>query len=241
MPMRAIILAGGRGTRLHPYTSVFPKPLVPLGQTPVMEVLIRQLAAEGFERVTIALGHLGNLITAYFGDGSKYGLEIDYSWESKPMGTAGPLTMIPDLEDDFLVMNGDVLTTLNFNALLAYHREQGGVATIAMHTKTVKLQLGVIHLNGDNRVKEYIEKPSMDYLVSMGVYAFNTKALSHIPQGVRFDFPDLILSLLAADTPVISYASEDYWADIGTHDEYDKAVIEFESRKSEFLHEAVQS
>lgn len=233
--MRAIILAGGRGTRLQPYTAVFPKPLVPLGNTPVMEVLIRQLAAQGVDRVTMAIGHLGDLITAYFGDGHKFGLTIDYSRETESMGTAGPLGLIDDLEGDFLVMNGDVLTTLRFGQFMEYHRREGAPATIAMHTKTVQIQLGVIHLDGDNRVQDYIEKPCMHYLVSMGIYAFNESVLQYIPPKKHFDFPELILSLLHEHIPVLSYPSKDYWADIGTHDEYDKAAVEYEARKDDFL------
>jgi len=233
--MRAIILAGGRGTRLQPYTSVFPKPLVPLGRTPVMEILVRQLSEQGVTHITMAIGHLGDLITAYFGDGSKFGLKIDYSRERDAMGTAGPLGLIEDIEGDFLVMNGDVLTTLRFNEFMAYHREQEAPATIAMHKKRVQLQLGVIHLNGGRRIKDYIEKPSMDYLVSMGIYAFNDSVLKYIPRDQHFDFPELVLALLGDGTPVMSYESDHYWADIGTHDEYAKAVVDFETRKSEFI------
>ena len=140
-----------------------------------------------------------------------------------------------DIEGDFLVMNGDVLTTLRFNEFMAYHREQEAPATIAMHKKRVQLQLGVIHLNGGRRIKDYIEKPSMDYLVSMGIYAFNDSVLKYIPRDQHFDFPELVLALLGDGTPVMSYESDHYWADIGTLDEYAKAVVDFETRKSEFI------
>ncbi len=233
--MRAVILAGGKGTRLEPYTWLFPKPLVPLGDKPVMEILIRQLARYGITHITVAIGHLGELVATYFGDGSEYGVQIDYSREENALGTAGPLALIDGLEDDFFVMNGDILTTLPFDSMMRFHRAQGGCATVAMHHKDVKLQLGVIHTNGNHEITGYVEKPTLSYAVSMGIYIFTPHVLQHIPSGNYLDFPDLVQTLLQADRRVISFPCSDYWADIGTHADYETAVAEYEERKHELI------
>jgi NDP-sugar pyrophosphorylase family protein len=203
--MKAVILAGGKGTRLKPYTMLFPKPLVPIDDMPILEVVIRQLKFYGFAEVTMAVGHLAELLVAYFGDGSKYGLKIDYSKEDSPLGTVGPLALIPNLMDSFLVMNGDVLTTLDYRDLLAYHRQKGAMATIAMHERCVKIDLGVIETNEENEVVGYIEKPLYNYRVSMGIYVFDPAILRYIQPGERLDFPDLVQLLLQNGEKVIGY------------------------------------
>ena len=233
--MRAVILAGGKGTRLAPYTWLFPKPLVPMGDKPVMEILVRQLVQHGVTRITVAIGHLGELVATYFGDGSRFGASIDYSREERALGTAGPLSLIDGLDDDFLVMNGDILTTLRFDTLMRYHREHGGCATIAMHAKDIRLQLGVIHTNGNSEITGYVEKPTLSYKVSMGVYVFQSRVLDLIPHDRYLDFPDLVLAMLTNGEQVISYPSQDYWADIGTHVDYETAMAEYESKKAELL------
>jgi len=231
----AIILAGGKGTRLAPYTTIFPKPLMPIGDVPILDIVLRQLKSHGFTKVTMAVGYLAELLETYFGDGRKYGIDIQYSREGKPLGTAGPLSLINGLDSPFLVMNGDVLTTLNYSTLINYHKEKGAIATIAMHQRTVDIDFGVIELNTDSEIVNYIEKPNLKYLVSMGIYVFETKVLSYINQNEKLDFPDLVKRILGNNEKVIGYPSTDYWLDIGRHDDYQRAMDEFEENKDKFL------
>jgi NDP-sugar pyrophosphorylase family protein len=229
--MRAVILAGGLGTRLRPYTTTIPKPLMPVGDKPILHVVLRQLKAYGFEHVTIATGHLAELIEAYCRDGSEYGLTIDYFRETEPLGTVGALASIDGLgDDDFLVMNGDVLTDLDYAALLERHRAGGAVATIATRRADVQVPLGVLHFEEDDtsRVSGYSEKPHLHYEASMGVYCFTPGALEHLERGVRLDFPDLVLRLVAAGETVRGWRSEDFWLDIGQPDDYEQAQDDIE-------------
>lgn len=233
--MKAIILAGGKGTRLRPYTSVFPKPLVPIDDMPILEIVIRQLKFHGFTDITLAVGHLAELLMAYVQDGSRYGLNVTYVKEDQPLGTAGPLALIPDLSETFLVMNGDVLTTLDYGALIAYHRLHGAAATIAMHERTVKIDLGVIETDAQNQLVRYIEKPSQQYRVSMGIYIFEPAVLRHITAGERLDFPELVDVLLQQGEKIMGYPFEGYWLDIGRPDDYERASEEFSRRRGEFI------
>lgn len=233
--MRAIILAGGKGTRLHPYTTVLPKPLMPIGDMPILEVMLRQLKAAGIDRITMAVGHLAELLRAFFNDGARFGMSIDYSVERKPLGTVGPLTLIPDLSATFLMMNGDVLTTLDYAELIASHRRSGAIATIATHQREVKIDFGVIAAEKSNRLTEYVEKPSYLYQVSMGIYVFEPEVLSYLQPNEYRDFPDLIKTLIADDKTVMSYPFSGYWLDIGRADDYVRAIEEFEARRSQFL------
>jgi NDP-mannose synthase len=195
--MKSVVLAGGKGTRLAPYTHILPKPLMPIGDMPILEILMRQMKACGIHQVTLTVGHLSELIRTFFGDGSRIGLDIRYSYEECPLGTAGPLAMIDDLSETFLVCNGDVLTDLNINRLVEFHNANGGAATIAMYCRKVKIDLGVIRLNGGNTIQDYIEKPTIEYNVSMGIYMFEPSVLRFIPKGQHLDFPDLVKILLA--------------------------------------------
>ncbi|MBU4356030.1 MAG: NTP transferase domain-containing protein [Proteobacteria bacterium] len=226
--MRAIILAGGKGVRLAPLTDVIPKPLVPIGGMPVLEIVIRQLKANGFHHITLAVGYLADLIKAYFQDGARWGVKIDYSFEAQPLGTAGPLGLINGLNETFLVMNADILTDFDYNFLIGYHREQGCVATIGAFERQVRIDLGVIVTDGHHRIKDYIEKPTQSYLVSMGVYIFEPKVLEFLPDKGYMDFPDLVKRLLEADLPVGFRPFSGYWLDIGRHEDYYKAAEEFE-------------
>ncbi len=234
--MRAVILAGGKGTRLAPYTIVFPKPLMPLGDTPILEVVVRQLSYYGFTHLTMAVGHLAELIQAFFGDGSKFGLKIDYSREDEPLGTAGPLKLIPDLGDNFLVMNGDLLTDLDYGKLMRRHREQGNDATIGVYQKQVKIDLGVLDRDEEGRIVDYREKPTLSYEVSMGVYAFRREVLEIVPDGY-YDFPDLVLELIRLDRPIRGYAFDGQWLDIGRQEDYAAAIETFKTDRSRFLPE----
>ncbi|MGB1110782.1 MAG: nucleotidyltransferase family protein [Gammaproteobacteria bacterium] len=233
--MRAVILAGGKGTRLKPYTTVLPKPLMPIGDMPILEVVIRQLKHAGVTHITMAVGHLAELLQAFFGDGSKFGIRIDYSMEDQPLGTAGPLTLIDDLSDTFLVMNGDVLTTLDYAHLIQTHKDSGAVATVATHEREVRIDFGVLQMDEDNTLTEYVEKPTLPYRVSMGVYVFDAQILSRLKKGEYFDFPDLVKLLIAEGSPVKAYPFNGYWLDIGRHDDYGIAMDEFEARRKEFL------
>jgi NDP-sugar pyrophosphorylase family protein len=230
---RAVILAGGEGTRLRPYTTVLPKPLMPIGDRPVLDIVVRQLKAHGFERITMATGYLAELIEAFFRDGSEYGIAIDYFREHEPLGTVGALALIEGLaEDHVLVMNGDVLTDIDYGALLQRHRDSDGAATIATKLREVQISLGVLRFGeaeDPTRLTGYDEKPKIEYTASMGVYCFAPRALAHIEAGKRLDFPDLILRLIAAGETVRAWPSDDYWLDIGRHDDYEQAQEEFEA------------
>jgi NDP-sugar pyrophosphorylase family protein len=217
--MKAVILAGGKGTRLKPYTTVFPKPLMPLGDKPILEIIIRQLKSHGFDEVIITVGHLAELIMAFFNDGSKFSVEIDYSREDKPLGTAGGLGLIKkELNETFLMMNGDVLTTLDFSDLVNYHKRNGAIATIALKKRDVKIDFGVVELDVDNNIVGYSEKPEIEYLVSMGVYAFEPIVLEYIKPNEYLDFPDLIKKLISNGETVKGYVYDGYWLDIGRPD-----------------------
>lgn len=233
--MRAVVLAGGKGTRLAPYTTVLPKPLMPIGEVPILEVVLRQLAHHRFNDVSLAVGYLAELLMAYCGDGSKFGLRLDYSRESTPLGTAGPIALVAPPAETFLVMNGDLLTTIDYTQMLAAHRASGAIATVATYEKTVKIDLGVLELSSDQRIVDYIEKPTMRYPVSMGIYLFEPRVLSVIPKGERLDLPDLVKKLMAAKEKVMAYKHEGYWLDIGRPDDYQEAVREFEAHRNEFL------
>lgn len=233
--MRAVILCGGKGTRLRPYTTVLPKPLMPIGDMPILEVVMRQLKSAGISRITMAVGYLAELLQAFFADGRRIGVPIDYSFEDEPLGTVGPLTLIEDLDEPFLMMNGDVLTDLDYGDLIAYHRAQGGVATIASYEREVKIDFGVIEPDAENRIHDYIEKPSFRYRVSMGIYVFEPAVLRHLVHRERLDFPDLVKLLIASGEKVVSYPFSGYWLDMGRPDDYERAIDEFESRKHEFL------
>lgn len=238
-PKRAVILAGGVGSRLRPYTTILPKPLMPIGDRPILDIIIRQLASHGFTRVTIATGYLAELIEVFFRDGADYGVTIDYHREHEPLGTVGALATIEGLgDDDFLVMNGDVLTDLDYSRLMASHVESDAVATIATHRKKVQISLGVLHFGDtgdDTRLTDYSEKPTYDYEVSMGVYCFSPRVLEQLEPNVRLDFPDLMLRLVARGDTVRGWRSSDYWLDLGRMDDYEQALEDFESVQSKLL------
>jgi NDP-sugar pyrophosphorylase family protein len=233
--MKAVILAGGKGTRLSPYTKVLPKPLMPIGDMPILEVILRQIKLAGIEDVVLTVGHLSELLRTFFQDGSRLGLNISYNYEDSPLGTAGPIAFVPDLEDTFLVMNGDVLSTLPLKELVQFHKTNNAIATIATHHRTVKVDLGVIQWDGDDRVAGYIEKPTYDYSVSMGIYVFEPKVLTYIPKGEYYDFPDLVKKLIGVGEKVIGYRFDGYWQDLGRPDDYESAAQDFDQMRSQFL------
>jgi NDP-mannose synthase len=233
--MKSVILAGGKGTRLTPYTKILPKPLLPIGDMPILEILLRQLKRAGVDEAVLTVGHLAQLLQLFFQNGENLGLDIRYSFEEHPLGTAGPLSLVKGLDETFFVTNGDVLTTLDFAALAAEHCRSGAVATIAMHQRQVKIDLGVIELGSDNQIVGYIEKPSYNYQVSMGIYVFEPRVLSYIPHNQYLDFPDLVLRLIQAGEKVQGYPFGGYWQDLGRPDDYEQAVVEFESLREQIL------
>lgn len=227
--MQAIILAGGKGTRLKPYTTVFPKPLMPINDKPILEIVIKQLKSQGFDEIILAVGHLSELIMAFFGDGSKFDIKIKYSKEDTPLGTVGGLGLIKDeLNETFLIMNGDVLTTLNFLDLVNYHKRNGAIATVALNKRNVHIDFGVVKLDNGNNIVDYIEKPNIDYLVSMGVYVFDQRVLENIRPNEYLDFPNLVKKLIHKGEKVMGYSFDGYWLDIGRPDDYERANNEID-------------
>jgi len=226
---QAIILAGGKGTRLRPFTATLPKPLVPLGEMPIIEVVLRQLESAGFEEAVLSVGHLAELVEAYCGDGSKWGLPIRYAREEKPLSTAGPLRIVTDLQDDFLTINGDILTTLDFRELFDFHRRSGSLATVSVCERKILVDFGVIALDGDSTVSAYDEKPERTYTVSMGVNVFSRKVVDHIRDGESLGIPDLVQRLIAAGEKVSAFRSPCDWLDIGCTPDYEQAQALFQS------------
>ncbi len=238
MNRRVVILAGGLGARLRPYTTTIPKPLMPVGDRPILDVVLRQLNHYGFRDVTIATGYLAELIEAFVRDGRDYQVKVDYFREREPLGTVGAVALIDGLDDPFLVMNGDVLTDLDYRALMTTHVESGAAATIATHTRDIQVSLGVLEFedeNDPNRLTGYIEKPTMHYQASMGVYCFRPDIVKYIEPNTRLDFPELILRLIAAGEEVRSVPSEAYWMDIGRPDDYEQAQEDFETLRRRLL------
>jgi NDP-sugar pyrophosphorylase family protein len=233
--MQAVVLAGGKGTRLAPYTNILPKPLMPIGNMPILEVLLRQIKIAGFDEVIITVGHLGELLRAFFNNGHRLGINIRYSFEDKPLGTAGPLALVENLQDTFLVCNGDVLTTMSCKDLLNFHQVKKGIASIAMHHRKVNINLGVIHTNGTNQVIDYVEKPTMNYMASMGIYVFEKRVLNYIQPNVYLDFPDLVCKLISAGENIYGYQYDGYWQDLGNPDDYQQAQQDFTSMQSQFM------
>jgi len=239
MNKKAVILAGGKGSRLAPYTTVLPKPLLPVGDCAILDVVVRQLRNDGFDDLTFAVGYLAHLIRAVFSDGSGHDVSIAYHEEKVPLGTAGALATVEGLDETFLAMNGDVLTALDYGELYRTHQASGNLLTIATHRRVVSTDYGVIHVNGStgetSQVTGYEEKPEIPYVVSMGVYVAEPEILSFIPEGEHFDVPELVVSLLEAGKPVGSYLYEGFWLDIGRHDDYELAIAEYEQRKDELF------
>jgi len=227
--MKAIILAGGKGTRLKPYTSVIPKPLVPVGEKAILEILLLRLKASGVDEVYICLNHFAEIIQAFFGDGRKFGLKINYSLEDMPLGTVAPIKLIKDLPEDFLVMNGDLLTDLDFKAFFASHLASKDLLTVASYHRTTKIDFGVMEVDPKtNIVSNFREKPVYDFEVSMGVYAMNREVLKWVPEGRAFGFDNLMLTMLEHKQAVKVYPFGGYWLDIGRPDDYEKANEDIE-------------
>lgn len=223
----AVVLAGGMGTRLRPYTVALPKPLMPVGEYPILEVIVRQLRSHHFERIALAVNHQAELLRAYFGNGERWGLKIDYSLERTALSTMGPLKLVPDLPDHFLVMNGDVLSDLDYGAFLEAHVAQDRLFSISASVRQQHIDYGVLHASGDGRLTAFEEKPSTSYLVSMGIYGVSRRVLEWIPEGQPYGFDHLMLRMLEQQRNVAVVPHEGYWLDIGRPDDYQRAVDEW--------------
>jgi NDP-sugar pyrophosphorylase family protein len=233
--MRAVILAGGKGSRLRPFTFSIPKPLVPIGEMPIIEILIRQLAHYGFDRITVSVGHMAALIQAVCGDGSAWGAAIDYVTEDEPLGTAGGLSLLEEVNEPFLVINGDTLTDLDYALVVRDHPLEAGV-TICTTRREVDIDFGVLEVDDTGLLMAYEEKPTLGYLVSMGVYVMSPWVIDqYVPAGERLDMPDLIRGLMSAGHPVRTFDSGAYWLDLGRIDDLERGNAVFSADPSRFL------
>ena len=227
--MKAVILAGGKGTRLRPYTTNFPKPLMPIGEKPILEIVIKQLKDNGVKDIIITVGHLAELIISYFKDGNDFGVNISYSRETEPLGTAGPLDLVKDqLEETFLLLNGDILTDIDFSDLINEHKQSHSIGTVAMSKREVNIDFGVIKSNSENQIIGWDEKPQLSYFVSMGIYVFNKRIFNYLPTSTFFNVPDLILSGRKDSEGVNTYHHQGFWLDIGREEDYAEACKVYE-------------
>ena len=222
--LKTVVLAGGRGTRLAPYTSVLPKPLMPVGEQSILEVVVGQLGNAGIVDVHFCVGYLAHLVQAVFDNRENGHVKITYVREQEALGTAAPLRLVDGLDSTFMVMNGDVLTNLDYRELVKYHRQQGNVLTIATHKRSIKIDYGMMHLDVTSRVRGFEEKPEIVSPVSMGIYVMEPEVLEYVPEGRYFDFPDLVQALLGDGRRVGAYLYGGLWFDIGRQEDYEKAI-----------------
>lgn len=235
--MKAIVMAGGKGSRLYPYSALLPKPLMPLGDMPVLELLLHRLRNAGVGEVFLAVNHLRHLIEAFFGDGSRIGLRLHYSLEDKPLGTAGPMAAVLDqLGDEFVMTNGDLLTTLDVSAMIRFHRERRADATIGVYPREVKVEFGLVDVDADMRMTGYREKPSYHHLVSMGIYVLNAaKVRGCVQKDTYLDMPDLLQMLVRAGGDVRCFQDDCFWLDIGRPDDFARAQEIYDKDPQVFL------
>jgi NDP-mannose synthase len=235
MEKRAVILAGGLGTRLRPYTVALPKPLVPVGDKPILEIIVHQLVSHGFTHLTFAVNHQADIVRAYFGTGEKYGARIDYSLERQPLSTMGPLKLIDGLPAHFLVMNGDVLTDLDYTRFFEHHTAQNHLMSISANSRQQVVDFGVLEADSAGRLTGFQEKPHHKFLVSMGIYAVDRAILEYIPAGIPYGFDHLVHDLLKAGQSIGVVPYEGYWLDIGRPDDYERAALDFSRSEARFL------
>lgn len=235
--MKAIVMAGGKGSRLHPYSALFPKPLMPLGDMPILELLLRRLKAAGVTEVVLAVNHLRHLIEAFFGDGSRIGIPITYSVEDKPLGTAGPIGLALDrLGETFLLTNGDLLTTLDIRRMIEAHEKRKAAATIGTYVREMKSEFGLLETDEQMHMVAYREKPTFEQVISMGIYVLNTDAVRpYIQPGEHLDMPDLVRALVADNRHVYCHRDDCFWLDIGRPADFALAQEMFEKDAGIFL------
>jgi NDP-sugar pyrophosphorylase family protein len=236
MSERAVVLAGGKGSRLRPYTVVLPKPLMPVGEYPILEVIVRQLVHFGFRQITLAVNHQAEIVKAFFQNGVRWGAAIDYSLETEPLSTIAPLKLIPELPENFLLLNGDVLTDLDLRDFFSRHVNNGRLFTVSAARRKHIIDYGVLETDAAGRLCGFREKPSQEYLVSMGIYGVNRRVLDLVPAGVRYGFDDLMTGMLAAGLPVDVEPYSGEWLDIGRPDDYIQAIETFEQKRWRLLH-----
>jgi NDP-sugar pyrophosphorylase family protein len=233
--MKVVILAGGKGRRLRPYTNALPKPLVPIGDKPILEIVIKQLAKQGFKDIIISVGHLADMIQDYFKDGSQLGVSISYAVENSPLGTAGPLSLVKDeLDEAFILMNGDTLSTIDYRKVFEFHRKKEATATIVLKGRHVLIDYGVVEMNDELDITGWSEKPTFEYTVSTGVYVLEPEALEFLPPNTRKDLPDLIKEMIAHGKKVKGYLFDDYWMDIGRPEDYMNVQENYEAMGDKF-------
>lgn len=234
---QAVIMAGGKGTRLLPYSALLPKPLMPLGDMPILELLLRQMQQAGITDVLVAVNHLRHLIEAFFGDGRQYGLRIRYISEDKPLGTAGALgNMMDELDETFMVSNGDLLTSMDLGAMARQHFEIGADASIGVFQRENTIDFGLIEFDAENRLSAYHEKPKTLYYVSMGVYILRREEVRPlIAPNEYLDMPTLLLGLRDANRDVRCFHDDGLWLDIGRPDDFAQAQVVFEQHRDWFL------
>lgn len=231
MNIKAVILAGGKGTRLKPYTNNFPKPLMPVGDKPILEIIINQLKKADITDIVISTGYLEEMIRIFFMDGLKFGVNITYSKEEEPRGTAGPLNLVRDqLTDTFILMNGDVLSDINFHDFIAFHKKNGAEATIALCKRSVPIDFGVVEVDGSHIFSKWMEKPTLEYLVSTGIYVLEPSTLESLPHSGFFNLPDFICKLHEEKHKVLGYFHNGYWLDIGRPEDYERACVDQEEK-----------
>lgn len=234
--MQAVLMAGGEGTRLRPFTSVLPKPLIPIGEISILEMVLRQLRYNFFRKIIIAVGHKAELIMAVIGDGRRFGLDVTYHQEDKPLGTLGALAYMQGLEDNFLVMNGDICTNLNFKEFYESHVRSGAMASIGTYARCEKIELGVLTVDKlGQKIIGFQEKPTYDFLVSMGVNAFKRSIIDLIPKGEFFGFDDLMHKALKNNINIRSYQFDGLWHDIGRLDDYERMLQDFKANPTAYL------
>lgn len=233
--LQAVILAGGQGSRLRPYTTVLPKPLMPLGDFPIAEIIIRQLGFYGVKSIFVSTGHLAGLIETYFGNGHRWGVSIRYIREDKPLGTAGALKLISRLEENFLVINGDTLTDLNFRELFRFHQQRKGIATIAVKERVVRTDFGVIEFDKHNELLNYIEKPAHKSFVSLGINILNKRCKKYIKTGESLGMPELMLRMRSGGEKIHCFKTKNVWLDLGRMEDLEAAQEMFASHRNKFL------
>jgi|SRR5271165_1567995 len=233
--MSAVILAGGKGTRLKPFTMTIPKPLLPLGDVSILEIVIEQLVAAGISHIVLTLGHMASLLMACIGTGDRWGIKIDSVIEREPLGTAGSLRAIGNLEENFIVMNADLLTTLDYEDMFDYHVRNQSIGTIGLSKREVLIDYGVVRATPEGLLDDYIEKPTIPYSVSMGINILSRRCLQFIPPAGKFDMPDLMLAMHRAGHRVHCYETDCYWKDIGRFEDYQQASEDFVRNPARFI------
>jgi NDP-mannose synthase len=233
--MQAIILAGGLGRRLRPYTDVIPKPLLPLDGVPILDIILCQLAASGVDRVTLALHYRAGQIRAHVGDGSRYGMQVEYSVADRLLGTAGPLGLIDRPDEPCLVLNADLLTNLDFADVMAHHRRQGVAATVVLFAYQTLVPFGVIEVDDEGAVASIREKPNVESSINAGIYVLEPLVWDKIPPHVYLDMNNLIERALAKGRTIATYQHRGEWLDVGTVDSFHRGDQIFRANRHQYL------